>query len=823
MTGVNAAPHGSPDDRRVVAAPRDLKLNARWIWPERHQTIPWNCYALFRRAFSLNERPRRPVIARVSADARYALFVNGRWVHFGPARSFHEAYVLDAVDLSPFLQEGPNAVTAVVHQWGVPTFQSVFRDIAGFIFDCRIEEPSGPMLSLGTPDGWLCRLSKAWRRDVARMSIQTGFQEHFDANAEPLDWMSPGYVAKEESGGWHKPVDLGPANVHPWLRLIARPVPLLASEPARFAAVVGVFRGENARGYKVADDVCKLLEGETVKKLDASDAAAAVDQPAGMLRDDDALTTIAPTPDGHFTAVVLELNAYRTGHLVLDLADAAGDEVIDVVYSESLAPKAGWLHFSTGVGGGATCATRYKCRPGAQRWETFNFVGMRNVAVVFRNVERPLKVRHVGVRRVAADVERLGRFECSDETLNRIWLLCRETQEACLLDAFVDCPWREQGMWWGDARVQALVTQHAFGDASILEHGIRLMAQSQAADGSLHAHPPSDIPAHRLPDFMLTWVSTLWDHHWLTGRIDLIQDCLPAVHRVFEFFARHARPDGLIGGFDGWWVFLDWADLHKGDYSAVLNLQYLQAALHAGELCRITGDPRSESRYRALADRLRQAIVDCFWDGKARVFRDGLDATRGVAVDAVSQHANALAILLGLQPEHHSAVARDVLLKPARQKKPSVVTGSPFFYAYVLAAMVKAGLGEDAVGVIGEKWGRWLEQGAVSCWETWEPTSLSKCHAWSASPLYLLMQLVLGVNATEPAFRRLRIQPLPGKLEFARGAVPTPSGTVEVEWERAGDDQLAVRIVLPEGIEAEFVGPTGSRRTLRAGSHQFQA
>ena len=56
-------------------------------------------------------------------------------------------------------------------------------------------------------------------------------------------------------------------------------------------------------------------------------------------------------------------------------------------------------------------------------------------------------------------------------------------------DALVDCPWREQAQWWGDARVQSLVMVYAFGDVSLLERGIRQVAQSQASDGSLHAHP----------------------------------------------------------------------------------------------------------------------------------------------------------------------------------------------------------------------------------------------------------------------------------------------------------------------------------------------
>jgi hypothetical protein len=36
-----------------------------------------------------------------------------------------------------------------------------------------------------------------------------------------------------------------------------------------------------------------------------------------------------------------------------------------------------------------------------------------------------------------------------------------------------------------------------------------------------------------------------------------------------------------------------------------------------------------------------------------------------------------------------------------------------------------------------------------------------------------------------------------------------------------GDDQLAVRVELPEGIEGEFVGPLGESRQLDAGASEF--
>src|SRR5262245_40258387 len=204
----------------------------------------------------------------------------------------------------------------------------------------------------------------------------------------------------------------------------------------------------------MAEDVYHIPAGENRKK-----DAELVEQPQAMLARNDDVTVVKPPADGEFVAVTLDLGQYRTGHIQIDIAEAAGDEIIDMVYAETLDKT----KFPTIVGTSSADATgseictgdRYRCRPGAQKWETFNYRGLQYVALVFRNITQPLKIRHVGIRQVWANVEDAGAFECSDERLNQIWRVGRETQRNCLFDAFVDCPWREQAMWWGDARVQS--------------------------------------------------------------------------------------------------------------------------------------------------------------------------------------------------------------------------------------------------------------------------------------------------------------------------------------------------------------------------------
>jgi hypothetical protein len=128
-------------------------------------------------------------------------------------------------------------------------------------------------------------------------------------------------------------------------------------------------------------------------------------------------------------------------------------------------------------------------------------------------------------------------------------------------------------------------------------------------------------------------------------------------------------------------------------------------------------------------------------------------------------------------------------------------------------------LRQEAIDLIKVRWGGMIERGATTLWETWDGSTGSRCHAAAASPVRHLAEQILGVAWIGGG--RVRIAPLVGGLDFARGAVPSPLGAVRVEWEKVGDDQLAVRVALPEGMEGEFVGPLGEIRQLDSGASEF--
>jgi hypothetical protein len=61
------------------------------------------------------------------------------------------------------------------------------------------------------------------------------------------------------------------------------------------------------------------------------------------------------------------------------------------------------------------------------------------------------------------------------------------------------------------------------------------------------------------------------------------------------------------------------------------------------------------------------------------------------------------------------------------------------------------------------------------------PYGKSLCHAWGASPIYLLGRYFLGVEPVSPGYEQYVVRPVLGGLEWMEGEVPTPWGKIRVK------------------------------------------
>src|SRR5579859_4258466 len=124
---------------------------ASWIT---HPTAPLRepLVLHFRRTLDLASVPATYVV-RVSADNRFILYVNGKRVGDGPARGDLAHWRYERFDLAPYLQQGPNLVTATVWNYGVYAPVAQMSNRTAFLLE---SDPAGSA-DISTPKGWLVK------------------------------------------------------------------------------------------------------------------------------------------------------------------------------------------------------------------------------------------------------------------------------------------------------------------------------------------------------------------------------------------------------------------------------------------------------------------------------------------------------------------------------------------------------------------------------------------------------------------------------------------------------------------------------------------
>ncbi len=189
----------------------------RWIWHEipdlrRPGLLDTSgpdrappAWVLMRRTIELEVVPVSAV-ARVCADSRYILCVNGDELSRGPVRSHPSRLRYDAVDIAPALHVGVNVVSVVVRfygkatPWWMPAVPTHSLGAGGFLFEAQIGEEL-----LASDGSWRVLKSDAWS-DVVAPGIG-GPPEILDARKLPLGWQT----AEFDDSNWGHSVEL-PSN-----------------------------------------------------------------------------------------------------------------------------------------------------------------------------------------------------------------------------------------------------------------------------------------------------------------------------------------------------------------------------------------------------------------------------------------------------------------------------------------------------------------------------------------------------------------------------------------------------------------------------------
>ncbi len=447
---------------------------------------------------------------------------------------------------------------------------------------------------------------------------------------------------------------------------------------------------------------------------------------------------------------------------------------------------------------------RYVTRAGWQKYTTFRHFGFRYITLTFRNVTAPITIRNVSAFFVHHQVEHHGQFQCNDYLLNRIWEVGKQTLLCCMEDTFTDCPTYEQTYWVGDGRNEALTCHTTFGQYDITRRCARLPGWSLHRSDLTESQVPSAWQ-NIIPVWSFLWVRMIWEHYQFTGDTSLLREMYPCVKKMLSNI-RDKYLDSATGLFtisgDGVWNFFDWTPIDLSSCIAFNNIFLVDSLQLARQMSQVLGRKSESTDWKKWADDLTRRINRYFWSEKLGAYADCI-RDDGQLSTIASRPTNTLALLYDIAPADRAQKILPIVL--GKQTKDIIPFGSPFAYFYLLECYVKLGRFDLITQMIRAEWGRMLDHGATTFWETLQNTR-SNCHAWSAAPTYFLSRDILGVHPASPGFGTTLIAPLTLDLKWAKGTIPTPGGDIHIHWEKS-KTEFKIQIEKPAGLAAKLQLP----------------
>ena len=771
---------------------------AKWIWCDNRLGTTNREHELvyFRRTFDVPADRPCSLVVHVTADSRYRLYLNGHSVSVGPAKGDNHTHYYETVDLTGRLKAGKNVLAVkVLHYAGFRPWKmgtngpiSVWRsDTGALLVEGILEDENGACIeAVHTDSGWKCMRDEGYSL-VATPFIQwLGGLENVNGAKLPHGWQE---IEFDDSAWANAAVCSDTHNafgeLSAWV-LTPRPIPPLYERESRFLRVT------QTEGVDIDDEEVRSI----------------LQQKALPLR-------VKPG-----TKVVLELDAgeLTTGYLSLKMSGGAGAEVrllcAECYEPEGSDPRRKRVKGIRDQAEGQRLIGEYDVYAvaGIERgnnafeiYEPFSFRTFRFVRFEFMAADELLEVHEVGFRDTAYPLEVEGEFACSDSDLTQLWGLSLRTLQRCMHETYEDCPYYEQLQYTMDTRLQMLFTYQVSRDDRLARRAIHDFYSSMLPSGMLQCRYPS-VYTQVIPSFSLYWIHMLHEHYTYFGDLQLVRRYLSGMIAVLDWFERHRTPEGIVGMTPPeYWTHFDWvqewpggAPPTKDEGPMILHsLMYAVALKKAGDLLEWIGWKEAASEYRERAEEVNQAVIRTAWSDEERYF------SNSPKTKDFSQHPQVWAVLSGAI-EGNDAVD---LLTRTMQDSGLPVLSIPMTY-HLFRALESVGMYEASFGL----WDRWrsiIGLNMTTLPEVFHKTPRSDCHAWSAVPLAEFAGNILGVKPAEPGYKRIRVQPYPGPLTWAKGAVATKHGPVHVDWS-LDNGQFRIAVKGPEHIPVELVLPDGT-------------
>lgn len=555
--------------------PDERPWSAKWIWSGSNTAKHnWLC---LRKTVELDSVPSS-VIARISADSRYWLWINGELVVYegsvkrGP--NAKDCY-FDEVELAPYLKKGTNTIAVLAWYFGNDSDYYSYNSSgkAGFIFEADIGNAkviSDKSWKVHKEDGYL----------ISNESNDPGTQPNYRLaegnilyDATLSKDIEGWYLHDFDDSSWTNATEHGSAGAAPWGELWQRSIPLL-----KYSDILD---------YENPDKYAAYTDKATTK------------------------------------TVKLDMKLPRNIQVQPYLEVEAPEGVRIEIKSDS----------------DSSVRATYLTKEGRQSFESYGWMNGHSMRYT---IPEGVKIIRLGYRATGYNTEFEGSFECDDEFYNRLWNESLWTLYVTMRDNYMDCPDRERAQWWGDVTNESHMTFYALGTDSYLLYrkGVDTLINWRGQTGSGNSKVlPTVVPINtghfELPMQQLAGVVGFWTYYKYTGELDFVEQVYqPALDYLTLW---EIGDDGLVKHRAGSW---DWPD-HGENYDVAVmeNAWYYWALDCVLQMADVLGETKDKAYIIGRMQSIKRGYEN-FWNEDFKAYykstANGLPDDRANALAVLS-------------------------------------------------------------------------------------------------------------------------------------------------------------------------------------------
>lgn len=423
---------------------------------------------------------------------------------------------------------------------------------------------------------------------------------------------------------------------------------------------------------------------------------------------------------------------------------------------------------------------------------------------------------------VHSDIRRTGYFECSDETVNKLFKNIIWGQKSNFLDVPTDCPQRDERLGWtGDAQVFVRTASLNFDVKRFFKKWLHDLAADQGRDGCV----PHVIP--NIFDDMggsSAWsdaaVICPWEIYRTYGDKKILEDQFDSMKAWIDWMRERSENGRRSGGSH----FGDWLGLDspEGSYKGSTPDDLIATAYYKYSTELFIKAAHALGRDVAEYENIPAEAAKAFR-------REYMENGR---VKNATQTACVLALYFDITDDRAATATQlNELVKRAGHLETGFV-GTPYF----LYALSDNGYAETAYDLLlRREYPSWLypiSKGATTVWEHWDgikpdgtmwSTDMNSFNHYAYGAVADWMYgAAAGINSDpdRPGFEHIIFRPVTDRrLDFVKASIDTRRGTVASEWRRE-NGRIKYIFTVPEGCGASVI-IGGEKHEVGVGTHEF--